>query len=79
MKTVAFGSETYSKEELVAEIGSACILNMLGIETETSFRNSAAYIQGWLKALKSDKRMIVSAASQSEKAVRFIKGEPAAV
>lgn len=28
-----FGSETYSKEELVAELGSAIILNQLGIET----------------------------------------------
>ena len=29
----AFGSETYSKEELVAEIGSASLMNLLGIET----------------------------------------------
>lgn len=76
LQEVAFGSEIYSKEELVAEIGSACIMNMLGIETEASFRNSTAYIQGWLKALQSDRRMIVSAASQAEKAVKFILGEP---
>ena len=77
LQKVAFGSDVYSKEELVAEIGSACVMNMLGIETTTSFRNSAAYIQGWLKALRSDRRMVVSAASQSEKAVRFMLGEPA--
>lgn len=70
----AFGSETYSKEELVAEIGAAAILNELKIETETSFRNSAAYIQSWLQALKNDKRMIVSAAGRAEKAVRMILG-----
>ena len=68
----AFGGEDYSKEELVAEIGSACIMNDLGIETPASFRNSAAYIQGWLKALRNDKRMIVSAASRAEKAVKMI-------
>ena len=45
----AFGSETYSKEELVAEIGSASLMNLLGIETVRTFRNSAAYIQSWLK------------------------------
>lgn len=41
----AFGSETYSKEELVAEIGSASLMNLLGIETPKTFRNSTAYIQ----------------------------------
>lgn len=68
----AFGSESYSKEELVAEIGSACILNELGLETESSFRNSSAYIQSWLRALKNDKRMIISAAARADKAARMI-------
>lgn len=71
----AFGSEEYSKEELVAEIGSAALLNRLGIESDASFRNSAAYIQSWLKALKDDKRMIVSAAGRADKAVQLILGE----
>ena len=71
----AFGSEEYSKEELVAEIGSAALLNRLGIESDASFRNSAAYIQSWLKALKNDKRMIVSAAGRADKAVQLILGE----
>ncbi|MDE6737705.1 MAG: hypothetical protein K2K07_01235 [Lachnospiraceae bacterium] len=53
-KLVAFGSEEYSKEELVAEIGSASLMNILGIETNKSFRNSSAYIQGWLSKLRSD-------------------------
>lgn len=68
----AFGSENYSKEELVAEIGSACILNTLGIETAESFRNSTAYIQNWLRVLKDDVRFIVSASSKAEKAVQYI-------
>ena len=68
----AFGSETYSKEELVAEIGSASIMNMLGIETTKTFRNSAAYIQSWLSVLKNDNNMIISAASKAEKAVEYI-------
>lgn len=70
----AFGSETYSKEELVAEIGSASIMNMLGIETAKTFRNSAAYIQSWIKVLKNDNRFIVSAAGKAEKAVNYIIG-----
>ena len=49
-----FGSETYSKEELVAELGSAIILNQIGIETPQTFKNSAAYIQNWLQVLKAE-------------------------
>lgn len=73
----SFGSETYSKEELVAELGAAYIVNYTGLETEASFRNSAAYIQNWLEVLKNDKRFIVSAAGKAKKAVRMILGEQA--
>ena len=71
----AFGSETYSKEELVAEIGSASLMNLLGIETVKTFRNSAAYIQSWLQVLRNDNKFIVSASSKAEKAVNYIIGE----
>ena len=72
---VAFGSESYSKEELVAELGSAMLLNQIGIETPQTFKNSAAYIQNWLQVLRNDNKFIVSAASKAEKAVQFIMGE----
>ena len=68
----AFGGESYSREELTAEIGSAYVMNSLGLETPGTFRNSAAYIQNWLQALRNDKRMIVSAASRAEKAAKLI-------
>ena len=71
----SFGSETYSKEELVAELGAAYIVHAAGLETEWSFKNSAAYIQNWLDVLKYDKRFIVSAAGKAEKAVKMILGE----
>ena len=67
-----FGTEDYSKEELVAEIGAAALVNHVGLETDHSFRNSTAYIQNWLKVLKDDKRFIVSAAGRAEKAVNLI-------
>lgn len=76
-KGAGFGSENYSKEELVAEIGAATLVNRVGLESEKSFRNSAAYVQGWLSALKNDKRLIVSAAGKAEKAVELILGEAA--
>lgn len=71
-KNVSFGSSEYSKEELVAELGSASILNMIGIETDKSFRNSTAYIQNWLQVLRNDVKFIVSASSKAEKAVNYI-------
>ena len=71
-KIAAFGSEEYSKEELVAEIGSANLLNIIGIETRKTFRNNAAYIQNWLSVLKNDVKFIISAASKAEKAVNYI-------
>ncbi len=69
---VSFGSEKYSQEELVAEIGAASILNGLGIESANSFTNSVAYIDGWLSQLHKNKRLIVNAASAAEKAVRYV-------
>jgi antirestriction protein ArdC len=74
-KNVAFGSEEYSKEELIAELGSANLMNIIGIETTKSFRNSSAYIQNWLQVLRNDVRFIVSASSKAEKAVKYILNE----
>lgn len=71
-KKAAFGKEDYSKEELVAEIGSCFLNSTAGLTTESSFRNSAAYIQGWLKALKDDPKLIVNASAQAEKATEYI-------
>ena len=56
-------------------MGAAMLVNMLGLETNRSFRNSAAYIQSWLKALKDNKRLVVSAAGKAQKAVEYITGE----
>lgn len=71
-KQAFFGSSEYSKEELVAEIGAAALVNYVGLETPSSFKNNVAYIQNWLTALRNDKKCIVSAAGKAEKAVAFI-------
>lgn len=71
-KMVAFGDENYSKEELVAEIGSCFLNSHAGLTTESSFRNSTAYLQGWLNAISGNPEMIVFASSQAEKAVEYI-------
>ena len=68
-----FGTETYSKEELVAELGASMLCATVGIENAT-LDNSAAYIESWLKALKDDRTMIISASQQAQKAVDHIQG-----
>lgn len=72
IKHEQFGDEQYSLEELVAEIGSASLCATTGIDTEKTLKNSAAYIQNWLKALKNDRTMIVKASNRAERAVRFV-------
>ena len=67
-----FGGTEYSKEELVAELGSAFLCSECGIEQD--IQNKAAYIQSWLQALRNDKRMIVVASSQAQKAADYILG-----
>ncbi|MBQ6045218.1 MAG: DUF1738 domain-containing protein [Bacteroidales bacterium] len=69
-----FGNAEYSKEELIAELAAAMVMHSLGMETDRSFRNSAAYLQGWLHALRNDKRMIVFASGKAEAAARLILG-----
>lgn len=68
-----FGDEAYSKEELTAEMGAAFLCNMTCIDHAT-ISNSASYLQSWLKALKNDKKLIISAASLAQKAVQYITG-----
>ena len=51
------------------------LVHAAGLETRSSFQNSAAYLNGWLSALKGDKRFIVSAAGKAEKAVELILGQ----
>jgi len=66
-----FGGESYSKEELIAEMGAAYLNGHCEIEQET-IENSAAYIKGWLSKLKKDNRLIVYAAAAAQKAADFI-------
>jgi antirestriction protein ArdC len=71
-----FGSDQYSKEELVAEMGAAMLCGVAGIESRT-LENSAAYLETWIRKLRSDSRLIVSAASQAQKAADCILAKTA--
>jgi antirestriction protein ArdC len=70
----AFGSTPYAREELVAEMGAAFLSGHAGI-VERTLDNSAAYLQAWLERLKEDRRLIVQAAAQAQRAADFILGK----
>lgn len=67
----AFGSEPYSQEELTAEIGACYLMSHAGILT-SDISNTAAYIQSWIEKLRNDKRFIVYASAQAQRAVEYI-------
>ena len=67
------GNANYSKEELCAEFTSAFLQARSGIEN--ALDNSAAYIAGWLKALRNDPKLAITAASAGQRASDYILGE----
>jgi antirestriction protein ArdC len=72
-ESAGFGSNPYCKEELIAEMGAAFLCGQAGI-AEGTLENAAAYLQNWLAQLHSDKKLIVQAAAQAQKATDFILG-----
>ena len=69
-----FGDDLYSKEELVAEVGSSFLCAIAGITNERTEQNATAYIQNWIEALKGDSRLVITAASAAQKAADAIVG-----
>ncbi len=69
----AFGSADYSREELIAEMGAAFLCGHCGIESVT-LDNSAAYLAGWLRRMREDHRLIVTAAAAAQRAADYILG-----
>ena len=76
---VCFGSDTYGREELVAEIGSAYLAALTGIDSSAIIQNQAAYLQNWATAIKADADLVMYAAGRAEKAADFMIGVPAPV
>jgi antirestriction protein ArdC len=74
---VCFGSDTYGREELVAEIGSAYLAALTGIDSSAIVQNQAAYLQNWATAIKADADLVMYAAGRAEKAADFMIGASA--
>jgi antirestriction protein ArdC len=74
MESASFGSEVYSREELVAELTSAFLCAASGLDNSL-VENAASYISGWTRALEKEPKAIVVAAAQAQRAADFIRGE----
>jgi len=68
-----FGTEQYSKEELVAEMGAAFLCGYVNIE-DAALQNQAAYIAAWKRKLENDSMILLQAAAQGQKAADYILG-----
>jgi antirestriction protein ArdC len=68
-----FGDQTYSFEELVAEIGAAYLCGHCGIEKPV-LENKTAYINSWISRLEKEqnKDWVVMACGKAEKAAKYI-------
>ena len=64
-----YGSKSYAREELVAEMTAAFTCATLGI---TPTVRHADYIGSWLEVLREDDRAIVRASSAASKAAEFL-------
>ena len=73
--SAAFGSESYSREELVAEMGASMMAAEAGISSQELLEHSASYLQSWIRVLKGEPKMVVIAAAQAQKAADYILGK----
>ena len=69
---IKYASHEYSQEELVAEMGAAFLAAEARIDADGLVDNSASYISNWVKALRNDKKLVVFAGAQAQKAVDHI-------
>ena len=65
-----FGNHLYSKEELIAEMGSAFLCSKSGIDN--TLENSKSYIQNWLRVLRGNSKMVIEASTKAKQASEHI-------
>lgn len=73
-RSVRFGDETYAREELVAELGSAMLCKEIGIEQDTR-DDHFAYLANWKKIIEDDPKVLSKIASQASEAVKHVLGK----
>lgn len=71
VKIDQFGSDQYTKEELVAELTSALIGNAMGFDSRIR-ENNIAYLQNWIGSLKKDPKFLKSVMSDVNKSSKMV-------
>ena len=72
----SWGDEGYSREELVAELGSAFLCADFELHQEPR-EDNAAYIATWLEVLKHDNRAIFAVAAHAQRAADYLNQKAA--
>ena len=67
--------KAYSTEELITELAAVNLCHELKITTIDKIQNSAAYLESWIKTLKADKKILFKLLTQSNKAIKYLKGD----
>lgn len=70
-----FGSESYAKEELRAEISSCFLSNELGLPSasEEHNKNHAAYVKSWIRTIENDPAELMRAVKDADKITSYLK------
>ena len=66
---------SYATEELITELAAVNLTHELKISTIDKIQNSAAYLESWVKTLKQDKKILFKLLTQSNKAIKYLKGD----
>jgi len=67
--------KSYATEELITELAAVNLCHELKISTIDKIQNSAAYLENWVKTLKADKKILFKLLTQSNKAIKYLKGD----
>jgi antirestriction protein ArdC len=70
--TMSQAKHEYSYEELIAELGALFLCSQLGLATDESKEQSAAYCAHWAQVLKANPAMLWKAAGDASKACEFV-------
>lgn len=68
-------ADSYSKEELIAELTASFLCARTGKTSQIQENNNALYLHNWLEALKKDPKYLFNVCSQAQKAVNYILNE----
>lgn len=71
LKSAAFGSAEYGREELVAELSGALSGVLLGVSSVIQ-ENNIAYLKAWIENIKEEPKFLLSVLGDTAKAVGYI-------